>query len=86
MKKKEKYGYHQLKSTPCPFKAIISNTHPPPKPHPPKKQQQKKPPKTNTQKTKKPTTKNPKQTHKQTNKTLDIIMSGIRAFIFEQRL
>lgn len=27
--KKKKYGNYQLKSTPCPFKAITSNTTPP---------------------------------------------------------
>lgn len=67
MKKKEKYGYHQLKSTPCPFKAIISNTHPPPKPHPPKKTTTKKTPKNQHTKNQKTNNKKP-QTNTQTNK------------------
>lgn len=66
MKKKEKYGYHQLKSTPCPFKAIISNTPPPPNPTPQKKTTTKKTPQKPTHK--KPKNEQQKTPNKHTNK------------------
>lgn len=51
--KKKKYGNYQLKSTPCPFKAITSNTTPP-----------KNNKKQHTQKTKKPNNNKNPQTNR----------------------
>lgn len=58
MKKRKKQGNYQLKSTPCPFKAITSNTTPPKKQQKTKKNNTHKKPKNPT------TTKIPKQTDK----------------------
>lgn len=58
MKKKKKYGNYQLKLTPCPFKAITSNTTPQ------KKQQKTKKKKTTHTKNQKPNNNKNPQTNK----------------------